>query len=63
MKITVNVDECIGAAMCTGLAPKVFGLSEEGLVALLDEEPPQELRERLERAVGACPVSAIRMQD
>ncbi|WP_432181594.1 ferredoxin [Streptomyces sp. NBC_00063] len=63
MKITADPEVCLGAAMCTGLAPKVLGLGEDGLVTVLDEQPPAELRDRLRQAVGACPVAAIRIQD
>jgi ferredoxin len=63
MKVIVDEEECIGAAMCTGLAPTVFDLSEDGLVALLDENPPEKLRARVKQAVTSCPVSAIRIQD
>ncbi|WP_432182381.1 ferredoxin [Streptomyces sp. NBC_00063] len=63
MKISADPEVCLGAAMCTGLAPAVFGLGEDGLVTVLDDEPPVELRDRLRQAVRACPVSAIRVQD
>ncbi|MCQ8829912.1 ferredoxin [Streptomyces malaysiensis] len=63
MKITVNTDVCIGAAMCTGLSPQVFTLDEEGIVSLRETNPPEELRARIEQAVGFCPVAAIKIQD
>jgi ferredoxin len=49
--------------MCTGLAPDLFELDEDGLVVLLDAEPGDELRAAAKQAVRNCPVAAIAVQD
>jgi ferredoxin len=61
----VNVDEgaCIGAGNCVVTAPDVFDQGEEGLVVLLDEDPPRELVEDVRLAVARCPSRAITVND
>ena len=44
------------------LAPDVFGQDEEGLVVLLNPEPPAELHARVADAILACPALAIRAE-
>ena len=59
MRIVVNLDLCEANAICTRIAPDVFRLDDDDNLHLLDENPPEELRERLERAVRRCPKQAI----
>lgn len=59
MKITVNQSLCEATGMCTGLAPDLFELDDEGTIHLLDSEPGEELRSSVEQAVRNCPVAAI----
>lgn len=52
---------CMGAGMCALNAPEVFDQDEEeGLVVVLDAEPPAERRYAVRDAVNLCPASAIR---
>jgi ferredoxin len=58
MRIVVDLAVCEGYAQCAFLAPDVFRLSgPEGL--MYDPSPSDDLRERVLRAMGACPVRAI----
>ncbi len=58
MRVVVDLTVCQGYAQCAFLAPEAFRLSgTEGV--MYDPSPPPELRERVLRAVAACPVSAI----
>lgn len=51
---------CCGAGMCTLNAPEVFDQDpEEGLVVVLDPEPPRELHASVWDAVELCPSGAI----
>ncbi|WP_043638541.1 (4Fe-4S)-binding protein [Nonomuraea candida] len=60
MEIKADTMVCIGAGMCVLTVPKVFDQSEdEGIVVLLQDEPPQELEEAVRRAVTLCPSGAI----
>ncbi|WP_188197394.1 ferredoxin [Nonomuraea sp. SYSU D8015] len=52
MRITADTTACISAGMCTLTAPEVFDQEDDdGLVAVLRPEPPEELREAAAAAV------------
>ncbi|WP_055490955.1 ferredoxin [Streptomyces sp. TP-A0356] len=58
MRLVVDLNKCQGYAQCAFLAPDVFAMhGEESLV--YDPRAEQEQRERVARAVAACPVQAI----
>ncbi|MFJ3308853.1 ferredoxin [Streptomyces sp. NPDC086549] len=58
MRLVVDLNRCQGYAQCAFLAPDVFAMhGEEALV--YDPRAREEQRERLARAVAACPVQAI----
>ncbi|MFF4401128.1 ferredoxin [Streptomyces sp. NPDC001480] len=58
MRLVVDLNRCQGYAQCAFLAPDVFTMhGEESLV--YDPHPAGEQRERVARAVAACPVRAI----
>jgi ferredoxin len=58
MRVVVDLAMCQGYAQCAFLAPDSFRLSgPEGL--MYDPNPPDDLRDRVLRAVAACPVKAI----
>jgi ferredoxin len=58
MRIVVDLNRCQGYAQCCFLAPRAFKLvGEEGL--MYDPEPDDSQREQILRAVAACPVQAI----
>jgi len=63
MKITVDRNLCESTGMCTGLAPDLFELDEDGLVVLLNAEPGNDARSAAQQAVRNCPVAAIAIQD
>lgn len=64
MKVIVDLDVCEAHGDCVVEAPEIFDLGEEDeVVTLLNESPGEELREKAERAVRACPVSAIRIEE
>jgi ferredoxin len=58
MRLVVDLNKCQGYAQCAFLAPEVFAMhGEESLT--YNPHPDEEQRERLARAVAACPVQAI----
>ncbi|MFC9929115.1 ferredoxin [Streptomyces sp. NPDC127190] len=58
MRLVVDLNKCQGYAQCAFLAPDVFAMhGDEALV--YNPHAPEEQRERLARAVAACPVQAI----
>ena len=61
MRVEADRSLCMGAGMCALNAPEVFDQDEdEGLVLVLDAEPPAERRYAVRDAVNLCPASAIR---
>ena len=63
MKVVVDFDECASNAVCMGIVPEVFEFRDDGYLYILNENPPEELRERLREAVNSCPTGAISIVD
>jgi ferredoxin len=59
MKISVDVDKCIGSGGCVIACPEVFDLDDDGIVVLLDANPPDALTSKVEAAIDACPAAVI----
>jgi ferredoxin len=49
--------------MCELEAPDVFKVPKRGVVEIVDPEPPDEIREDVERAVDMCPTQAISIKE
>ena len=62
MKIAVDFDLCRGHGECEGEAPRVFEVDGDGNMKVLQETPPEELREKVERAAKYCPTMAIKIE-
>ncbi|WP_219413342.1 ferredoxin [Pseudonocardia nigra] len=63
MKVVVDFDLCESNAVCMGIAPEVFEVREDDFLYILDENPPESMRPKLEEAVRGCPRAAIRLED
>lgn len=63
MRVVVDPDLCEGNRKCELAAPEVFRVGDDDLARVLIERPPEELREKVERAVRLCPRQAIRLLD
>jgi len=64
MKVAVDQDKCCAAGICVTLAPDVFDQrDEDGVVVLLDNEPPEDMRAALREAAGSCPAMAIELTE
>lgn len=62
MKVTVDQDKCCGAGTCVMLAPGVFDQrDEDGIVILIDAEPPAEMYPPVREAMSMCPSMAIEL--
>jgi ferredoxin len=62
MRIIVDYDLCESNALCMQAAPEVFEVRDDDFLYVLDEEPSEELREKVEAAVRVCPKQAIRVE-
>jgi ferredoxin len=63
MRVVVDFDLCESNALCMGIAPEVFEVRDDDFLYVLDEHPPEEMRERIMEAVRACPKNAISIED
>lgn len=64
MEVTVDRDVCIAAGQCAMTAAEVFDQREEdGLVVLLQENPPAELAADVRLAMSLCPSRAITVRE
>ncbi|MBM4362601.1 MAG: ferredoxin [Deltaproteobacteria bacterium] len=62
MKIKVNFDLCQSHGLCTEAAPEVFEIRDDGFLYVLQEEPADSLRGKVERAIRECPTAAITVE-
>jgi ferredoxin len=62
MRVVVDFDLCERNAACMGIAPEVFEVRDDDLLYILQEEPPEDLRPKLEEAVRRCPKQAISLE-
>jgi ferredoxin len=63
MRVIVDFELCESNAVCMGIAPEVFEVRDDDFLYILDENPPESLRPRLEQAVAGCPRAAITLED
>ncbi len=62
MRVVVDFDVCESNALCMAAAPEVFEVRDDDFLYLLMENPPEELREKVEKAVRSCPKQAITLE-
>jgi ferredoxin len=60
--VIVNYDLCESNALCMGAAPEVFEVRDDDFLYVLQEEPPEELRAKVEEAARICPKQAITIE-
>jgi ferredoxin len=63
MRVIVDYDLCESNALCMATAPEVFEVRDDDLLYVLQEEPPEELREKVQEAARSCPKVAITIVD
>jgi ferredoxin len=63
MRVVVDYDLCESNAICMAVAPEVFEVDDDDNLNLLQEEPAEELRPKVEEAVRRCPKQALSIQD
>ena len=63
MRVVVDYDLCESNAVCMGIAPEVFEVRDDDYLYVLDETPPEDLRDKVAEAVLRCPKQAIKLED
>jgi len=59
VRITVDVDRCVGAGQCVLTAPDIFDQNEDGVVVLLVPEPDDRDEAAVRQARMNCPSGTI----
>ncbi|MEU7751236.1 ferredoxin [Micromonospora sp. NPDC049101] len=63
MRIRVDADRCVASGVCAFTAPEVFDQGDEdGVVRVLQAEPPADQHEAVEEAVLGCPAQVITIE-
>ena len=62
MKVGVNYDLCESNAVCMAVAPEVFEVRDDDFLYVLDEDPDESLRDKVEEAARRCPKQAITIE-
>ena len=62
MKVVVDYDVCESNAVCMGIAPEVFEVRDDDFLYVLQDEPPEDLRAKVEEAARRCPKQAIKIE-
>lgn len=62
MRVIVDMARCEANALCMGVAPEVFELTDDDELILLQEHPDESLRAAVEEAVRLCPRQAISIE-
>jgi ferredoxin len=62
MKVRVDMNLCQSHGECAALVPEVFELGEDDVLRW-EENVDESMRDKVEEAVDACPVMAIRIED
>ena len=63
MRVVVDFDRCESNAVCMGIVPEVFEVREDDFLYVLQEEPSEGLRAKVQEAVRLCPKQAISLVD
>ncbi len=62
MKVNVDFDLCESNALCMGAAPEVFEVRDDDFLYVLNEEPDESLRAKVEESAKRCPEQAITVE-
>jgi ferredoxin len=63
MRVSVDYNVCASTGSCMQVCPEVFEVRSDGYLYVLQEEPAEELRAKVEQAADLCPTAAITVSD
>lgn len=64
MKVTALTSRCIGSGACVLACGQVFSQREsDGVVELLQERPPLDLLQKVQKAAAACPAQVFVVEE
>ena len=62
-RVELDRDRCVGSGTCEALAPAVFEVDDDGVLAVLRPEPGEDDLPDVRDAVTACPTRALALDD
>lgn len=62
VRAIANEAACCGYALCVEICPEVYQLGDDNIVRIMRDIVPQELVEKVRRAVAECPQSALAIE-
>lgn len=62
MKVSVDYDVCASTGACMQVCPEVFEVRKDGYLYVLQEEPGEDLRSKVQTAADMCPTAAISVE-
>ncbi|MFW5416669.1 ferredoxin [Nocardiopsis sp. CNT-189] len=62
MRVIADYDLCESNAVCMGILPEVFEVRDDDNLYILQEEPPEDMRAKVEEAVRMCPKQALSVE-
>jgi ferredoxin len=63
MRVVVDFDLCESNALCMAEAPEIFEVRDDDFLYVLQDTPPEDLREKAVKAMQVCPKQAITIED
>lgn len=63
MRPEIDESLCIGDGICVDICPEVFEMGDDQLAHVINENPSEELHERVREAADACPTGAISVHE
>jgi ferredoxin len=63
MKIVVDYDRCEANSVCVRTCPECFRVEDDDSLTVLVENPPEDLRSKVENAVRLCPRQALSLAE
>ena len=63
MRVVVDFSLCESNARCMDAAPEVFEVRDDDRLYVLNENPPETLRAKVQTAARVCPKQAIKIED
>ena len=62
MRVIVDFDVCASTGSCMQICPEVFEVRSDGYLYILQENPAEELRPKVDEAADLCPTGAITIE-
>lgn len=62
LKIKLDRSKCTSLGICESIAPEYFEVDDQGQLAVLREDVPEEMRALAEQAVAGCPTGALSLE-